>query len=533
MPFNEYLDNDYFRGVQIVDVDLETMGLAVRGVVENAGQVDRSFLEQSRLMVLGNRELAVADIDDRDNPIVTANLELTRNIVDFKPIDGQGYGVQLVGEYNEPAELRIVDLSNADAEKTDAYATISVGASAGEMFVSGTTVTVYSRSYTDEGPQARLTNFDVSSPFKPFMTGSLDLAVGYGNDVRPLMLTRFVPTADIVRVQKGLFVVSAPEEDGQRYSLIDNRDPMNPFISYEHHKANDDTRVLDLKAWWGNLYVVSYEPVAAETEPLGEDDNVIAIDRGQQDDVALDVVRMPPLQTRRDRVRYSVTRVTFDNGTPHIGDSVNVPGRLVDVSKNGKILTMLDQRWQGSDDNTQQKKELFTVRATWNKDEGKLLDGVPLTSGVSDVKVRGKAAYYTEQWNDWRGPIVPLAETVEAGQELVVPEPEESGLKLIVLNYNDPAKVSVASKTTINDQGSYGQLEEVRQVNGTRFAFISMGWGAMSVMDVTDSSDVQLHEFVRSNAWSNMLTVAPDMGAAFMAGGYYGVETINLAGGKN
>ena len=170
VPFSGYGDSEYTRAVQLVDVDLGTLELDARGLVENASQVDRSFLAKQRLMVLGNRELNVANIDNRDNPVVTASLELSRNVVAFKPVNSS-IGVQLVGDYNQEAELRVVSLSNADAEKGDVHASILVGAEAGELYVDGPIVTVYSRSYTEDGPQAKLTNFDVSNPERPGQAG--------------------------------------------------------------------------------------------------------------------------------------------------------------------------------------------------------------------------------------------------------------------------------------------------------------------------------------------------------------------------
>ena len=235
---------------------------------------------------------------------------------------------------------------------------------------------------------------------------------------------------------------------------------------------------------------------------------------------------MPPFETRQERVKYWVTRVTFDdNGEPTIGNHVNVPGRLVDVSKSGKILTLLDQRW--NKETQQQKKEVFTVEVNWNAGKSPLLDGLPLTEGVNDIKVRGKSAYYTEQWNTWRGPIVPLADTVDVrsgprgararGQRS---EPGHPQLR------RPGEDLRGFSKTSLSEHGSYGNLEEVREVNQTRFAFVSMGWRALAVLNVENRNDVFMHEFVRSNAYSHNLSISQSAGAAFMAGGYYGVETI-------
>jgi hypothetical protein len=530
IPFSSWGESTYTNGVQLVDIDVDTFALAARGTVANASQADRSFTTQNRLMVLGDRELTVADIADRDNPVTKARLELARNVVAFQPIN-KSYAVQLVGgDWNEHAELRVVPVDKPDAERTEALSTISVGAPAGELYVNGNTVTVFSRSYGEEGPKAKMSNFDVSKPNAVKALGTLDLPVGYGNDIRPLMFRRHIPTTDIVRVRPDLFVVSAPEAEGMKYSVVNNKKPATPVISYEHVQPNSKAQVVDLKAWWNDLYVISYLPAEADVDEFGGGDHVVAQDRGTSPDVATNVSILPPVTLTRERVGYYVTRVTFSlDGKPTIGKHINVPGRLVDVAKDGIIWTLIDQRWEmGDPNNSEQKKELFTVKANLQTGVATLLDGIPLAEGVEEVKVRGNAAYYTEMWSDWRGPIVPLAETVAAGDTVIAPEPPQSQLTLVVLSYNNPGAIHEASRTTIADDGSYGNLLEVRQIQSKRYAFISMGWGGLSVWNVTNPKQPSLREFVRSNAWYTGLTVSPENKAAYMAGGYYGVEAIDL-----
>jgi hypothetical protein len=55
-----------------------------------------------------------------------------------------------------------------------------------------------------------------------------------------------------------------------------------------------------------------------------------------------------------------------------------------------------------------------------------------------------------------------------------------------------------------------------------------MGWGGLAVYDVTHMNTPALSQFVRSNAWYSSIVVSPQNRAAYLAGGYYGVQEIRL-----
>jgi hypothetical protein len=283
-----------------------------------------------------------------------------------------------------------------------------------------------------------------------------------------------------------------------------------------------------------------------------------------------------------EKVRWTVTRVTFSStGNPTIGNTVSVPGRLVDVSRDGKIWTLLDNRWQAAPEYAQcggfagpytcgddlecqddprddcdpndggadcggicvptgtlpsfdgtQTKAVFTVRVGATPRTATLLDGVVVAEGVEDVKVRGNAAYYTV-YESWRGPIVPLASSASESETVIAPEPREPQFRMNILNFSDPARIHEASSTPIEQNGSAGNLLEVREVDHVRYAFLGMGWGGVAVWNVTQMNAPQLAQFVRSNAWYSNIVVSPRNGAAYLAGGYYGVLKIRLGANAN
>lgn len=579
LPFGSWTENQSVNATQMIDVDLPAMRLAVDGRVESLSQIDRSFVDHDRLMAFGDRELLVADIRDRANPAVTARLELTRNVTAFSPVGDMGAAVQLVGDWNEDAELRVVEIEHPDAENTEVLGRVSVGAPAGDLFVNGSIATVVSRKYTEQGSNVRLATFDISDPWNPRQRGAIELPAGYGGGF-PYM--QYASVQDVVRVQATTFVVAATTEEGMKFSVVSTKNPSNPRVLREHVRPNDKTTIFDLRVYWNKLYVVSYTPVEdAAAEPLqgefGVETDVAgpAAPAGTAD--ALTARIMPPWRPVQEKVRWSVTRVSFSsNGNPTIGNTVNVPGRLVDVSRDGKIWTLLDNRWQAAPEyrtcggimapncgegfecqedprdscdpqnggadcggicvptgtlpsfDATQTKAIFTARVAATPTVATLLDGIGVAQGVEDVKVRGNAAYYTV-YDSWMGPIVPLAATAANADTAVAPEPQEPQFRMAVLNFADPTRISEASSVAVEQNGSSGNLLDVREVSHQRYAILGMGWGGVAVYDVTDMHAPELDQFVRSNAYYSSVVISRNEHAAYLAGGYYGVLEIRLS----
>lgn len=583
VPFNAWLQDGSVNAVQLVDVDLEALHLAARGRVESLATVDRSFVRSERLLALGAQELLVADIENRDAPEVTAQLELARDVTAFSPIGSRGHAMQLVsapnGDWND-SELRVVRASDPDASETALLSRVLVGAPAGELYVNGKIATVVSRRWTDDGMKVRIATFEVSNSGQIRARGQLELDGGnatFGPWFRRQNIT------DVLRVRANFFVVSNPTAEGLKLSFVSIANASSPRVVQEYTRPNDTSTVYDLRAWWNDLYVVTYAPAADgdEPEPL---EGEFAITTAESPDGAEALTAqsriLPPFRPRAERVRYAVARVTFsNNGRATVGESVNVPGRLVDVSRNGRIWTLLDSRWTESQDHpfcggfaglacqgglecvddprdacspdaggadcggvcvapgTQpffgqtQDKAVFTVEVDHAHHTATLLDGIDVEEGVEDVKVRGNAAYYTT-WDElgWMGPIdpIPLDAANDADGSLVLPAPAEPKFRLVILDVADPARIREASRTVVEENGSAGSLLDVREVDGTRYAFLGMGWGGVSVYDVTAPRSPSLDQFVRTLGWFSTIVVSPDQSAAYLASGLHGVQTILL-----
>ncbi len=86
VPFSGWSYQDmescgYHRsGVQLVDMDLGSDTLTLRGMAPSLGEARRAFLHDTRLFTVNDQRVAIFDIDDRSAPALTAELALTRNV---------------------------------------------------------------------------------------------------------------------------------------------------------------------------------------------------------------------------------------------------------------------------------------------------------------------------------------------------------------------------------------------------------------------------------------------------------------------
>ena len=70
----------WFRGVQLIDLDLAQGQLKARGVIDHAMQARRATWIDSRVVSLSSQELLSVDAVDRDQPRVRAELPLSRRV---------------------------------------------------------------------------------------------------------------------------------------------------------------------------------------------------------------------------------------------------------------------------------------------------------------------------------------------------------------------------------------------------------------------------------------------------------------------
>jgi hypothetical protein len=257
---------------QLIDVDLAAGTLAVRGRIRGAGDLRRATSAQARVLALKSRALTVANVNDRDNPSVTAELELTRYVQKFAVADGIGlqYIAQWDGYMPANSELRAVPLHRYDAEKDQVLSRISTGLPVGDLFVNGRKAYVVARTWVDGKNLVHIKVFDFADAAAPRALGEIQLAAdeGLGEFVtRYPIIHRFNYQA-AMQVRPGLLVVSTASSDGPAFHVVSLRDPSQPRL-VETVKLTAGASLLDMQAFSGALYVTDYEVLpGAEKVPV-------------------------------------------------------------------------------------------------------------------------------------------------------------------------------------------------------------------------------------------------------------------------
>jgi uncharacterized secreted protein with C-terminal beta-propeller domain len=230
VPFtSSYVDrNDWWRSVsaiQLVDFDLSSGDLTVRGVVNTPSSVTRTRHHSDRILASSDRTLQVVDFTDRDEPAVTSVVELAVHVMDyFKTGD---YFVRLVQhDYGSTLRLETID--------TSGIVSVDTGFLWGHVLPHESYV--YMVGHDSEERKAYLRIFDYSDPLAPTLAGEVELpSEGYGIGIAPNIDIGYYSYSSIVpALEDGYVVYYSPEYDWERetpeyklhvISVIDPTDP--------------------------------------------------------------------------------------------------------------------------------------------------------------------------------------------------------------------------------------------------------------------------------------------------------------------
>lgn len=311
-------------GAQIIDWSGDT--LVARGRVVQNGYVERAIAFKDRVISISTQQVQVIDATDRDQPRVTADLFLVRDVVDVFNMDG--YQVQLGASENDDSHRFFVlpfgedDMAESLAELPIDF-TVTYPLRAGDI--------VYLIGF-DRGTGAQLIRAaDFSDPLSPRWRGEYRIAEDiqhiYGGGYRGYWSFYdyyWNPSAgqplDNQLLPVTTRVVNA-NSDGRRFyenalRLIDLRDPDNLRLASGTLEMPDHPFVNKVST--GTMLYSTH------TEP------------------ALDVNGNPKLYHER----YFVDRVdASDPNDLKALPKVNIPGRLVDVDASGTLLYTVDYQW--------------------------------------------------------------------------------------------------------------------------------------------------------------------------------------------
>lgn len=500
---------EYNNGLQLIEFTEEL--IQTSGTAKTKGWVERGIFVKNRLVSLSNLALSVVDYSSHAEPTVVAELTLSRNVVNVKPI-----GADKVAELSsdfwdndlDHSELRVLPLSEVEENVSDA--------TLDSVAIDGTNPTVFhdgNFSYVVSNVRREIACADGQGGIKPGAPSGdggaykcyawtqevqvVDTTDGaklrgkvalpdrgnyywgwgwygcgmydwyYGSDVvqvggSKLAFRRWEPQYDA----SGAYV------DGlQSLIVVDAADPDAPTLGATVITGQRD-------GWWGNLRAVGDQLYASHYE--------------WEEEPRYDGEYYP------GRVRYYINQVDLSvAGSPRVARKINVPGFLVGGSEDDpSIVYTMDYRWDGSSiTNDLAVLELSGDRAY-------LKGHVAIPGSTGNVFVRGSTAYFSAQtWDSARN---------------------TSSVRLYQVDLSDPRRPTVlpASETD-----GWGWL---LGVEGDR-AFVTSGWAnqGVDIFKLQPGEAPVYDQFVRTRGWWTS-SLARQGDQVLLASGYWGTQLVNL-----
>lgn len=485
VPLNwyRYVNNAYtsFNGTQLVD--WQNDALVERGAIESKGRVQRAFPVGERLLAVSSEHVQSIDATDRDDPRETSSLFLVRTVYDVFAVGG--FAVQLVGA-SFTSELRLEVLPFGKDDDAPAVASLTLPFSGQPVcYLDGSILHMIGFEQNRTGQIIR--NADLTDPRQPRLVGELVLADGeaeriysggsgfywrYWNPNAGLPLRNQILPFTVRRITEG--------EDGRRdweseLRLLDLRDPENPRIAAGRAPMNDFPFIN--KVTHGNI-LFSTHVVQATTE-AGEG-------------------LLYHVRAYVDRIDVS------DPDDPVLLPSLNVPGWLVDVSADGRLLYTVDYQW---DDFGRRRNSLDVLRV--EGDEAVLIDVLPVGDQVNRAVFRDRTIWITTHKYPWWGV---RGETVASRQP-----------------YTLLHKVSIGETGTIaglSQASLHGYHFDLLDLEQSTAYLASNGPFGLLVLDVEDPAEPVILNASRTIGYVSRLVRHEDF--LYMPLGIYGVHRAPL-----
>lgn len=479
VPLNFYNNGANFQGVQLVDYQRE--GLRPRGVVPNAGQVERAFVVGERVVSLSQQQLQVIDARDRDRPVITASMNLIRNVQGLWNIGGKA--VQLIGPVLETGS-RFEVLSFGREDDGPVLASLSLPYAAPPIvFRDGDVL----RLIGFEANEQIVRNADFGEVTSPRLRGRLALASEFErvyNQGSSFYYLYWSPWAGlplenrILPVTVRRIVESATgRRDFQSFlRLIDLRDIENPRVAR------------------GELPMPKWPFVNKVTHGTVLHSSHVEETKNEAGATLLYHVR-----SYLDRIDVS------DPDNPRAFAKVNIPGYLVDVSTDGRTAYTIDYQW----DEFGRRRNAVHVLAL-EGDTARVTDTLAVGDQVNRAVFRDRTFWLVTQKYPWWGVG---RDTLESRQPYTV-------LSRIDV---DPTGY-IVGRTSARLAGYHFELIDVE---GTRAYLGSNGPYGLLILDVTDAARPEILSSARTVNYVGKVVVAEDY--AYLPLGWFGVHRVPLS----
>lgn len=560
VPFSgyDYTEDDtcrgygaYKSGVQLINWVEDDLTLA--GVAPSQGQARRAFLHKDRLLTMSDERLEAFDVDDRDEPKSTSEVDLAQ-IVNQLEVAGDSV-VRIGSSYWSNGQGLEVTVSNLDdlvslapGEKVvmdDINASTCEGSSYLQSVLSGgeRTYFLYSQyNYDNEAKanETRVKVLDVADPSKPEVAG--DAALGFEPQTSYNSVPGMVNNgASSLALGSTMVFTNHAIEYNELGFIVKNASTLE-VVDF----ANADEPVRQSVAM----------PASLGTTGLLKSGNVIATSHFEA------------LPDNTDVVRFYLDRVDVaDAGEPKLLDSVNIPGSLLAYDDEHQRALTVDYQYVNFEDISPKQcvEEEFGTFITnnanlidWENSRGPctamrfklyLLDVAGETADVLDSHDVDKGVYINAAaLGDDRVFLgTSMSTYYRGGVDIATPAPPASigggaigGIGYIGYAYYPvtvgTAKLLVASGLT-GDSLTVApvELETTSSFYGFssilakgKKAVIATGWqNRMSVVDATDAEEPVVAEDIELAGYVSDLDLVGD--TAVVALGQAGVQTVSLS----
>ncbi|MFQ6106797.1 MAG: beta-propeller domain-containing protein [Thermoplasmata archaeon] len=453
------------NAVQIVDFDLTSGELEVRGMVYTPASVTRTRHHAERILATSDRTLQVIDFADRDNPGVTAVMELTTRIMDYVVI-GDRF-VRLV-RHDSLGGLWLETVDSAG----NAMASIRTGMGWGDLLVNEQYI--YIVGYEHRTPKNVIKIFDYSDPTNPELGGEYELSDGSdacgGPGIMWGCFSYYSFGSYVPALEDGYLVYYyadgsnwLDETSGYTLEVIDLSDPADPGLAstlqFNAHMIMNP--LIDD----GVLYYTDVEHLY-ETNDWG---------------------------IYESSTRDSLGRISLANTEgPETLPNVDIPGMMLAV-EGGMVYTLADYGDEGF--------QTLNVLEVEN-DEATVLLAVRIDGYVNRLIVEDGIAYVgnsTGYWYMWDY------------------EQEEPRFHFVVMDLRDVENPAILGTFETSEQAYLQKVEG-------ECAFLRSSSGRYYIFHVGE--EPSFFGLYLSNSWVTKLRVLD--GRAFFIEGYYGVDVVDL-----
>ena len=469
----------YFQGTQLVSWADDV--LAERGRVRNVAQVKRAIALGDRLVAFSERQLQVIDPSDLDNPVVTADMFLIRNVLDIFRIQEQQ--VQLVGDIEAGGYFFEV-LPFGPEDDAPALAHLDLPFTSQPFCVRDGDVVHLIGYERDLGQTIR--NADFGDVLAPALRGLLEFSNEADSVYQPgysFYYYYWNPTSGLAADGDLM-----PFTERHIIELDSGRREWNSELKFVDMSDLDDPRI------------------AEGTVPMNDYPFVNKVEHGRiLHSTHVEEATTESGETLLYHVRSYVDRIdATDPDAPVPLASLNIPGVLVDTSEDGSILYTVDYQW---DEFGRRRNSLNVLKVVG--DEAELVEVIPVGDQIDRAVFRDRTIWVVAHKYPWWGVH---SDTVSSRQPYT-----------ILVRYRIGEDGHLEGETRARLDGYHFELLDVE---GDRMYLSSRSPYGLLVLDVSDAAEPLILHAARSIGYISKIVSDEDF--FYTPLGWYGVHRTGL-----